>query len=110
MKKYEKIFFLFLLISNIYCSSNDCNKEDDQTKCEGHEVEFNGFSCYKIKNEEVGKACHIFPDNPDKQKTAVNFLNGFQKEILLYKTHFDKKGEKNFLLKEFEKKTYSKGD
>ena len=111
MKKYKKkIFFLFLLISNIYCSSNDCNKEDDQTKYEGQEVEFNGYSRYKMTNEEDKEGCIVFPYNPDRQKTAVKFWNGFQKEILLYKTHFNKKGEKFFHLKEFEKETYSKGE
>ena len=47
----KKLLLLFLLISYTYCSLESCEEESIQANCGNHDIEFNGFSCYKLTDE-----------------------------------------------------------
>lgn len=104
----KRLFILLILISYIYCSTDSCENESDQSKCESHAVEFNGFSCYKFK-DDYEKGCTVYPDKAESQKAAFKFVNGMQKEIssgyIKEDLDFDK-----MELYSANKETYSKGE
>ena len=82
------VLITLILINTIFCSAFECDKEEDQEKCSQHSIEYEGFSCYKLKyietsedgNEEVENSCISFPDEAGNQKAFINFYIGSFKE------------------------------
>ena len=105
----KRIVLLIILNSYIYCSSETCNEEIDQTKCESHQIQYNGFSCYKVEKDD-SKYCMIFPDEIYSQEVFWNFSYGIRKEI--YSGSYDPKDDinNNIDLYISEKKSYKKGE
>ena len=105
----KRIVILIILISYIYCSSETCNEEIDQTKCESHQIQYNGFSCYKVEKND-SRYCMIFPDNIYNQEVFWNFSIGLRKEI--YSGSYDPKDDinNNKDIYTSEKKSYQKGE
>lgn len=82
------VLITLILINTIFCSAFECDEEEDQEKCSQHSIEYEGFSCYKLKNiettedgnEEVETSCTSFPDEAGNQKAFINFVIGWMKE------------------------------
>ena len=82
------VLITLILINTIFCSAFECDEEEDQEKCSQHSIEYEGFSCYKLKyietsedgNEEVENSCISFPDEAGNQKAFINFYIGSFKE------------------------------
>lgn len=114
-----RIIISLILINIIFCSAESCENEEDQSKCQNHEVEYDGFSCFKFKNEDfdlsepIKYGCFSFPDDPNLQKAFLNFYFGMAKEIFSGFSGFlfDEEGEQlqnlNF---QSDKQSYNKGD
>ena len=88
---HQKIIglIILILINSNYCTYSDCEDEEDQTKCSEHDIEYEGFSCYKIKilnnpekNEEAETSCMPFPNDKNIQQSYNKFYSGFFKEII----------------------------
>ena len=60
-----------------------CEEESTQANCGDHNIEFNGFFCYKLTDEEGEEGCIVFPDESENQKIALNFYNGMGKEFIV---------------------------
>ena len=89
MKNELLTVLITLIITNaIFCTELECDEEKDQEKCSQHSIEYEGFSCYKLKyietsedgNEEVETSCISFPDEAGNQKAFINFYIGSFKE------------------------------
>ena len=89
MKNELLTVLITLIITNaIFCTELECDEEKDQEKCSQHSIEYEGFSCYKLKyietsedgNEEVETSCISFPDEAGNQKAFINFYIGSMKE------------------------------
>ena len=82
------VLITLILINAIFCTAFECDEEEDQEKCSQHSIEYEGFSCYKLKNiettedgnEEVETSCTSFPDEAGNQKAFINFVIGWMKE------------------------------
>ena len=82
------VLITLILINAIFCTAFECDEEEDQEKCSQHSIEYEGFSCYKLKyietsedgNEEVENSCISFPDEAGNQKAFINFVIGWMKE------------------------------
>ena len=82
------VLITLILINAIFCTAFECDEEEDQEKCSQHSIEYEGFSCYKVKyiettedgNEEVETSCTSFPDEARNQKAFINFVIGWMKE------------------------------
>lgn len=78
----KKIITILILFSVAVCTLDECKSEKDSTKCQTHEIEYDGFSCYTFNYEgsEV-KGCGGYPNDKDIQKIYFKFFNGIDKEI-----------------------------
>lgn len=82
------VLITLIIINAIFCTELECDEEEDQEKCSEHNIEYEGFSCYKVKNiettedgnEEVKTSCISFPDEAGNQKAFINFYIGSFKE------------------------------
>jgi len=80
-----KIIFIIYLafVSYIKCSQAECFSEISQTECSSHDIEYEGFSCYKSKRLDSNtQGCQILPDNTKNQIVFYNIANSMTKEIL----------------------------
>ena len=97
------------LISFIFCSSESCSAETDDSKCSTHEVSYENFSCYKM-NIDGQAFCTEFPDNSDSQKVLFKYINSFDKELLSGYNYKHYQEEEIFVDYYPEKESYQKGD
>ena len=82
------VLITLIIINAIFCTELECDEEKDQEKCSEHNIEYEGFSCYKLKyietsedgNEEEENSCISFPDEAGNQKAFINFYIGSMKE------------------------------
>ena len=82
------VLITLILINAIFCTAFECDEEEVLEKCSEHNIEYEGFSCYKLKyietsedgNEEVENSCISFPDEAGNQKAFINFYIGKFKE------------------------------
>ena len=121
----KKIIILFC-ICYVCCNITSCFKEKDTSKCETHNIEISGYSCFKFKpayDYDIKDLyyCNTFPEKAEEQKLFWRLSSGFTKEaysssvynlndmkITLGEKSFYKKGEivtlKNTSLTEEDKK------
>ena len=104
----KRIFILLFLISYIFCSIESCRDESDYEKCSIHNIEYNGFSCYKF-NSDDGKYCSFYPDSTESQKVIFKLMNGLLKEAEsgIEDEYINYNDIKNFYS---EKESYDKGE
>ena len=82
------VLITLIIINAIFCTELECDEEKDQEKCSEHNIEYEGFSCYKLKyietsedgNEEEENSCISFPDEAGNQKEFINYIIGSMKE------------------------------
>lgn len=83
--KEKYIFFLILIICNIYYTFEYYEDKDmDISTCTSHVIEDNSMECfitYEEGNEE-NKSCMAFFNNPNILKKMKNISSGYQKEYL----------------------------
>ena len=92
MNKILLILYL-VLTGYINCTYWECEDETDPTKCSNHEIEIEGFSCYKYSNIPMNKkGCQPFPDNTKNQISSLNLTNGMNKEMASGFVDYDKEG------------------
>ena len=87
----NKFIILCILFYSIYCSYSSCLGETTGfSQCKNHDIEFNGFSCYKCdypiiddEEDEVedNMYCIPFPDKSETQKKYKKFILGYYKEL-----------------------------
>ena len=86
----NKFIILSILLFSIYCSFDSCGEETIPSQCKNHDIQFNGFSCYKmefpqfIEDDEGDNDdyphCFPYPDKSETQKKYRKFLLGYMKE------------------------------
>ena len=83
----NKFIIFSILIYSIYCSYSSCIAETtDSSQCKKHEIELNGFSCYKADYSRFGEGaeglhCIPFPNDSKVQKKYRSFFVGYYKEL-----------------------------
>jgi len=108
----NKFIILSILFYSIYCSYESCGEETDTSKCKNHDIEFNGFSCYKMElpildDDDDSMMCYPFPDKSETQKKYEKFIIGYIKEMGSSREE-NKKDITEISI--FGKETYSKDD
>ena len=83
----NKFIILSIFIYSTYCSYTSCvSGTNDKSQCKNHEIEFNGFSCYKSDFSYFGEAteglhCVPFPNDSKVQQKYRSFVLGYTKEL-----------------------------
>lgn len=106
----NKFIILSLLFYSMYCSLETCTDETVISQCKNHNIEFNGFSCYKFEhpaNVDDSMMCIPFPDNSEIQKKYIKFILGYTKEAGSAGAEARKQATE---IPNFDKETYSKDD
>ena len=110
----KKIITILILFSVAVCTLDECKREKDSTKCESHELEYDGFSCYSYTHESGDeKGCAGYPDDKDTQKIFFKFFNGVDKEIntqQIQSATLDPEGEEIVKYYYSLNETFEKGD
>ena len=114
----NKFIIFSILFYSIYCSYETCIEETtSSSQCKNHDIEFNGFSCYKLKVDIIdaddgddGLYCYPFPDKSETQKKYRKFIFGYSKELASSREEI----KKDFMAIQgaeiFKEETYSKDD
>ena len=112
--KMKRIFIALIIFSFSKCSFDSCLSENDQTKCDNHQInEYQGFSCYKFSYEgdQTSGKCTLFPDDANNQKCYMQISTGISKELDSSVPMYSKSNQSSFgpffILK---KESYSKGE
>ena len=115
-------FIIFsILFYSIYCSYESCVGETTSySQCKNHDIEFNGFSCYKIKFPKIGDDdendgdyglyCYPFPDKSETQKKFRKSILGYGKELGSSNEEMRKGLLQNQQISIYKDETYSKDD
>ena len=77
----KKLIILLLLTYSCYCTMEECDECDDQTKCNSIEVEYDDFYCFKANFFGEGTGCISYPKEGEYQKAYWNLFSGFIKEM-----------------------------
>ena len=77
----NKLLILLPLTYSCYCTMEECDECDDQTKCNSIEVEYDDFYCFKANFFGEGTGCISYPKEGEYQKAYWNLFSGLIKEI-----------------------------
>jgi len=101
----KSIFIIILLLYYSFCTIEECDTCEDQTKCNSITVEDSILFCFKADdfereygNEGDGNAkCSAFPKEAENQKIFKRIFNGFVKEVFsAYGKQFEEFGEDSY--------------
>ena len=83
----NQFIILSILFYSIYCSYFSwVAGTTDNSQCKNHDIEFNGYSCYKADYSAFGEAteglnCIPFPNDSKVQDKYRSFILGYYKEL-----------------------------
>lgn len=118
----KRIFIIILLLYYSFCTIEECDTCEDQTKCNSIAVEESILFCFKAEHfesefseEGIEKVkCSSFPKEAENQKILKRIFNGFLKEgFSAYGKQFEEFGDDysydtiKYQLLETEKESYN---
>ena len=68
----KRLIISLTLIYTIFCSFDSCNSCYNKSACPNIEIEFEGYSCYKLENEYSLIKCATYPDDKKDQEAYYN--------------------------------------
>ena len=77
----KKLIILLLLTYSCYCTMEECDECDDQTKCNSIEVKYDDFYCFKANFFGEGAWCISYPKEGEYQKVYLNLYSWLIKEL-----------------------------
>ena len=105
----KRLIISLTLIYTIFCSFDSCNSCYNKSACPNIEIEFEGYSCYKLENENSLIKCATYPNDKKDQEAFYNLEISYLKEVIAsFYYAYVNLDEIEFSVPS--KKTYKKGD